>query len=277
MSELRLCTGNRTKEPFFLHNVCMNIYSIEELCYLFALNPFMITSDIMNEDLVKWIEVDCNLKELADLLKPLFKKGSQTGDFVNIILDYVNFCDEDERVIINETLKSNSGLNDLERKKNQIDYLLKNGRYEMAIEEYEALLNVVPNVDNVLRPKIYLNIAYAYIKLFMFDVAAKYYKRAYEILHTDEVAIMYLCAERLYLREDKYIAFISNEPELKEVSLKLENKLNKILGDFEGSQESIMLNALSIYKDEGNVSSYYAEIDKVIAGMKEDYIKQVVI
>ena len=277
MSSLRLCTGTRAVQPYYLNNVCINVYSIEELCYLFMLNPFMITPEIMSKELVNWIETECNLPELSENLRKLFNKASSLSEFVNSILDYVNFCDETERTIINETLRSNSGLNDYERKKNQIDYLLKNGRYELAIEEYEALLNSMPTLDHALRPMIYQNMGYAYVKLFMFDVAAKYYKRAYDMNKDEKTAIMYLCAVRLYLREDKYLKFIIEQPELKDVSLKLENQLNKVISDFETSQESIMLNALSIYKDEGNVSSYYDEIDKVISGMKEDYLKQVVL
>ena len=32
-----------------------------------------------------------------------------------------------------------------------------------------------------------------------------------------------------------------------------------------------MLSALKIYKDEGNVASYYEEIDKIISGKKDAY------
>ena len=275
MTKLRLCTGKRAEKPYFLSTVCINVYSIEEICYLFALNPFMITNEVMSMDLVNWFESECELKDLAEDLRALLRKGLQLSNFINTILSYANYCDEDELRIINDTLKSNSGLNDLERKKNQADYLIRNGRYELAIEEYEGLLNLLSDVDGALRPKIYQNMGYAYVKLFMFDVAAKYYRRAYDMTHNPDLALMYLGAVRMYMREDRYLGFIAERGELREASLKLEQKLNKVVSDFETSQESLMLNALSIYKDEGNVASYYEEIDKVILGMKEDYLKYV--
>lgn len=276
MTKLRLCVGRRAKQPYFLNTVCVNIYSIEEMCYLLALNPFMITNEIMSSDLVDWFENECGLNDLADELRSLLRRGLQLSRFIDTILDYAGYCDESERLIIRETLKSNSGLNDLERKKNQADYLIRNGKYELAIEEYEALLNTISDVDNSLRPKLYQNIGYAYARLFMFDVAARYYRRAYDITKDIKLAVMYLGAVRMYMSEDKYLSFIAERGELKEASLKLEQKLNQIDGDFEGSRESLMLSALSIYKGEGNVSSYYEEIDKVILGMKEDYLKYVI-
>ena len=71
------------------------------------------------------------------------------------------------------------------------------------------------------------------------------------------------------------MAFMSQHPEYHELSLLLERKMRILEENYEGSQESIMLNALSIYKDEGNVASYYEEIDRVIKGLKEDYLAQI--
>ena len=276
MTKVRLCTGEYAEKPYYLNTVCTNVYGIEELCYLFALNPFMITQDVMNLRLVDWIETECKLKELADELRPLFRKGSQLFEFINIILNYVNYCDEAELASIDETLKDNSGLSEMERKKRQADYLLKSGRIMSAIEEYENLLSILPDVESALRPKVYQNMGYAYAQLFMFDVAAKYYKRSYDLSGDEEMAIEYLAALRLFFSEDKYIQYISEHAKFHNASLLLEKKVRTVLEDFEGSRESIMLNALNIYKDDGNVASYYEQIDNVIAGMKEDYIKQVV-
>lgn len=276
MINVRLCTGEYADTPYYLNTVCMNVYCIEELCYLFALNPFMITTDVMNLKLVDWIEEECKLPDLAEKLKPLFRKGSQLHEFVDIILNYVNYCDPEELAVIDETLKDNSGLSEMGRKKRQGDYLLKSDRIMSAIEEYENLLSILPDSEISLKPHVYRNMGYAYSQLFMFDVASRYYKRAYDMLKTEETAVEYLAALRMYLPDDKYIQIVGEHPDLHNASLVLERKVNTLLGDFEGSQESIMLNALNIYKNEGNVASYYDEIDKVIAGMKKDYIKQVV-
>ncbi len=266
--------GEYAHTPYYLNNICINVFSIEEVCYLLALNPFMIDATIMDEKLIDWIENECKIKELADALRPLLKRGSSVSEFVGTILSYVNYCDKEEEELVYETLRSASGLSDMARKKRQADFLLKSGRYEGAISEYEALLSSLEETQSDLKPKIYRNMGYAYARLFMFDVSSKYYKRAFDMTKDPEIAVQYLAAVRLNLSDEKYINFMSEHTFMHEASMELEKKLNDVMGSFEGSQENIMLNALKIYKDEGNVASYYDEIDKVIAGLKEDYLKQ---
>lgn len=273
MTNIRLCCGDKADRPYLFKNVCINVYSIEEICYLFALNPFMITNDIINNELIDWIDDSLNLKELASFLRMAKKRGASVSEFVSTIMKYVGFCDDDELKEIEHALKNCSGLTEIERRMQQADYLLQNGRIEAAIEDYEEVLSALPDVENVIKPKIYRNMGCAYAKMFMFDIAGRYLKRAYDLAPSDELGIMYLTALRIYYSNERYLNYISEHSEWNNISLKVEKKIDRIMGDFEGSQESIMLNALNIYKDEGNVSSYYEEIDRVIAGMKDDYIK----
>ena len=275
VSRVLICTGKYADEPYHLEKVCVNVYCVEELCYLFANNPFMISTEIMDKQLVAWLKEKCELPELADQLTSSMKKGIQAGEFVNIILKYVNYCTPDEMTQIGQILKSNAGLNDFERKKKQADYLLENHRLRMALREYEELNRELPDTENALRPSIYHNMGYAYAGLFMFDIAAKYYKRAYEMSKNEESGIQYLASLRSYMTEEEYIQFVAENSEYHELSLALEKKITMAKGEYEASQENRMLSALKIYKDEGNVESYYEEIDKLIYRLKENYLQLV--
>ncbi|MCR4991336.1 MAG: hypothetical protein K6A38_10820 [Lachnospiraceae bacterium] len=271
-----ICTGRYAETPYYVNSVCVSVYSVEELCYLFALNPFIITKDFMDAPLTDWLRNECELEELAKKLTDLRLRGCSLGEFINTFLDYVNYCDPEERKIIDEIIKSNSGISDLERRKHQGDYLLRNSMYEAAIEEYEGLLSELPDVDAKLRPIIYHNMGYAYASMFMFDVASKYFRRSYEMTGLVDTAIQYLASMRLHLSDEKYLSFIAKNPELHDVSLRLEATMKKAVGNFEASRENTMLSALNIYKDEGNVSSYYEEIDRIILKLKENYLNSVI-
>ena len=166
VSRVLICTGKYANEPYHLEKVCVNVYCVEELCYLFANNPFMINTEIMDKHLPEWLREQCGLPELADRLTLAMKKGIQAGEFVDIIIDYVNYCTEAEIARMDEILKSNAGLNDFERKKKQADYLLQNNRHLMALREYEDLNRVLPDTENALRPAIYHNMGYAYAGIF---------------------------------------------------------------------------------------------------------------
>lgn len=276
MGTVRLCTGKIAEKPFYINSICINIYTVEELCYLFALNPFMITESLVSEPLFNWLENECELKELSVELRNLSKRGNQLSEYVDTILGYVNYCTPEEREHIDNTLQSTAGMSDYERSKQQADFLLKNNRIEAAIEEYEILLGTIPEVENEVRPLIYHNMGYAYASLFMFDISARYYKKAYDLTGLTDSGVQYLAALRMSFKEDKYIRFIAENPGLGDLSLLLEKKVDKALSAYECSSENIMLNVIETYKDEGNLSSYYNEIDGIIAGMKEDYIGKVV-
>lgn len=271
MGKILLCTGRYAKVPYHFDSICINVYCVEELCYLLASNPFMIDAGIMDRELAEWIDKECGLQELSHRLLTLFQRGSQPGVFVNTILDYVNYCTDEERQRIDEVLKGNVGLTPYEKQKKQGDFLVQNGRYQMAVAEYDKLLMQLPETEPALRPLIYHNMGVAYSRLFQFENAAKYLKKAYELSGSEESGIQYLMAVRQQLSDGEYVSFIADNGQYYELSMKVERFFDAVKEQFEATQENIMLSALKIYKDEGNISSYYEEIDKIISNLKNEY------
>ena len=271
MGRVLLCTGKYAKKPYCFENVCVNVYCVEEVCFLFASNPFMIDQSVMREELAQWLDNECGLTDLSHQLLNILGKGSQPGIVVNTIMSYVNYCSDVEVKKIDQVLQGNVGLNDFERQKKQADFLLKNRRYMLAIEEYDALCRRLPDTESSLKPVIYHNMGTAYAGIFMFGMAARYFKKAYDMMKNEESGIEFLTAQRLYLSEDAYIAFIGEHGEYYNLSMQVEKRLTAAREEFEASQENRMLTALKIYKDEGNAASYYEEIDKIIAKKKDEY------
>ncbi len=271
MGRVLLCTGKYAKKPYCFENVCVNVYCVEEVCFLFASNPFMIDQSVMREELAQWLDNECGLTDLSHQLLNILGKGSQPGIFVNTIMSYVNYCSDVEVKKIDQVLQGNVGLNDFERQKKQADFLLKNRRYMLAIEEYDTLCRRLPDTESSLKPVIYHNMGTAYAGIFMFGMAARYFKKAYDMMKNEESGIEFLTAQRLYLSEDAYIAFIGEHGEYYNLSMQVEKRLTAAREEFEASQENRMLTALKIYKDEGNAASYYEEIDKIIAKKKDEY------
>lgn len=271
MGRILLCTGRYAENPYYVESFCANVYCVEELCYLFVSNPFSIDRDIMDKRLARWLDEECGLSELGHQLLKLFQRGSQPGIFVGMILDYVNYCTPEEKKKIEEVLQNNVGLSEYEKKKKQADFLLKNNRIMLAIEEYDSLIRQLPDAESALAPQVYHNMGVAYARIFQFEMAAKYFKRAYEHTGKEESSVQFLTALRLALSESSYIAFIAEHGEYHTLSLQVERQLEMARGTFETTRENRMLSALKIYKDEGNVASYYEEIDKIISGKKDEY------
>lgn len=275
MGKVLLCTGKYAETPYHFEGACVNVYCVEELCYLLASNPFMIDAEIMDKDLAQWLDAECGLTELSHQLLTLFRRGSQPGTFVNTILDYVNYCTLEDRKKIDEVLQNNAGLSQYERQKKQGDFLIKNGRYQLAVQEYEKLLLQLPETESMLRPSVYHNMGVAHSKCFQFESAARYFRKAYELSGNEESGIQYLTAVRQQLSEGEYVSFIAGNGQFYELSLKVEKLLESARGQFEAGRENRMLSALKIYKDEGNTASYYEEIDKIIGELKNKYRESV--
>ena len=65
MGRALLCTGKYAQKPYYFSKVCVNVYCVEELCFLFASNPFVIDNDIMDKELARWIDEECGLADLG--------------------------------------------------------------------------------------------------------------------------------------------------------------------------------------------------------------------
>ncbi len=271
MGRVLLCTGKYAENPYCFENICVNIYSVEELCYLLSSNPFMINADIMDRSLAEWLDTECGLPELSHELLTLLNRASQPGIFVDTILDFVNYSTEKDRKRIEEVLRDNIGLSEFERRKKQGDYLVKNGRYRLALTEYDKILLELPEAEAEIRAEIYHNMGVAHGRLFEYESAARSFKKAYELSGREESGIQYLVAIRSQLSDGKYISFIAENGQYYELSLKVEKLLEAARGQFEASEVSRMLSALQFYREEGNTASYYEDIDKMIAQLKEDY------
>ncbi len=275
MGNVLLCTGRYAENPYHIDSICVNVYCVEELCYLFASNPFMIDAGIMDRELAQWLADECGLMDLSHQLLTLFQRGSQPGIFVDTILDYVNYCSEEERQKIDRVLKDNVGLTPFEKQKKQGDFLMQNERYQLAFNEYDKLLLQLPEGERDLRSQLYHNMGVACGNLFQFENAAKYFKKAYELSGREESGIQYLVAVRSRISEGEYVSFIADNGRYYELSLKVEKRYEAAREQFEATRENRMLSALKIYKEEGNISSYYEEIDKIIAEIKDQYRESV--
>ena len=50
--------------PYYIENISTNIYSIEELCYYFYHNIYLLDETILNEHLCDWIRKELGLERL---------------------------------------------------------------------------------------------------------------------------------------------------------------------------------------------------------------------
>ena len=117
MGRVILCTGKTATIPYYFDKFGIRVWSVEELCYCFHENAFLLEQDIVSKKLTNWLAKECELPELAESLTPLLhQKGSLTA-FVVKILEYVGFYDVQALTHVSITLQSGASLSDYEKKK----------------------------------------------------------------------------------------------------------------------------------------------------------------
>lgn len=276
MSQIILGTGKYAESPYYVEKFYVNLYSVEELCYLLVDKAELLDREVMQRDMVQWIDEQCGLNQLANTLYSLLNQNGSTVAFVGTILEYVNLYPADVVSQTEQIVRDNEGLNPYERGKAKADYMLQNRKYLTALKQYHSLLAQIPETDNLLRGKILHNMGVACAKMFMFRQAADQFMQAYETDGNEESLELYLASMRMHYEDKDYVAYIADHPDYHDISLKVERQMERAYGQFEGTDENRMLFTLQVFKEEGSSTlgsniQYYQEIEKLTSGLKEAY------
>lgn len=276
MSQIILGTGKYAESPYYVEKFYVNLYSVEELCYLLVDKAELLDREVIQRDMVQWIDEQCGLNQLANTLYSLLNQNGSTVAFVGTILEYVNLYPADVVSRTEQIIRDNEGLNPYERGKAKADYMLQNRKYLTAMKQYHSLLAQIPETDNLLRGKILHNMGVACAKMFMFRQAAEQFMQAYETDGNEESLELYLASMRMHYEDKDYVAYIADHPDYHDISLKVERQMERAYGQFEGTDENRMLFTLQVFKEEGSSTvgsniQYYQEIEKLTSGLKEAY------
>ena len=274
-------TGRYAGRPYFVEKFYVNLYSVEELCYLLVEKADLLDQDIMQRSLVQWLDEECGLDQLAHALYALLNQNGSMVAFAGTILEYVNLYPEEVVAQTEQIIRSNDGLSPYERGKAKADYTLQGRKYYRALKQYYSLLGQIPDTDKRLRAKVLHNMGAAYAGMFMFEQAAQQFLEAYETDRGEESLEMYLASLRMCRGEKEYIDYIADNPQYHDASLKVERRMEQAAGQFEGTDENRMLFTLQVFKEEGSSTAgsevqYYGEIDRLTNRLKEQYREYII-
>lgn len=270
--------GNYAQTAYCFERLEMKIYCVEELCYVLKENAFLLSPDIMSDELAEFIGVQCALPELArELYALMHQKGSLAG-FVSLILQYVGLYDDDVIRKVESTLKLSSGMTDYEKRKIRIDYLVEKKRFSTALEGYEDLLESMAILSSGERDAIskviagtYHNMGVAYANLLRYSEAADVFRRAYDISGRRDSFMSFLAAKRMELAETDYVSFVAEIIENHNETLALEKELESLQGLWRSTQQYATLESMRKMRMEGDLAGYLEESEKQIEGLKDSY------
>lgn len=265
MGKVHMCTGDYATTPYCFDSLGVRVFSAEELCYVLKENAFFLDRDIIDRRLVKWIEETLKLPALAAALYPLLRKKTSAGSFAGIILDYVGLYDSETVRRTEAVYRNGDGLNVYEKQKSRVDYLLSNEKYALALEEYGALLEQLPEGERTLTSQILHNRGVAFGGLFLFELAAEAFMDAYRLSEDPDELVAFLGAKRMQLTDKEYVAFLSSSNQYYEAGLTLEKLVEEVRTSYETSIEKQETDQTLLMHGEDNAGYYSAMNERIFA------------
>ncbi|MCR5546199.1 MAG: hypothetical protein K6F30_06945 [Lachnospiraceae bacterium] len=179
MGELIYCRKPIAANPFYIDEVGLNVYSLEELSYFIFHNPYLLDTSLCSMDLIQWIMKELDEKDVANQLKELLAENAPFHMFVGRLLSSCGYLTQAEIRQTMELVAFIENKSEGERKKIRADRLMEKNKIEDAIYEYENILLDTKDLSNVLIGDIYHNLGTAYARLFFFQQAITNFEKAY--------------------------------------------------------------------------------------------------
>ena len=256
MSGYILCQIPRTSVPYYIESISTNIYSIEELCYFFHHNLYLIDKSILNPTLYLWLKEQFGLKKLCQKLQSAEEKNTAgIRDFVYPVFKEINYLSyEDMKEYENQVAKLEKELPYM-RLKMKGDCLVENGMYVNALNVYQKLLQEYEDADKIpvsFIGNVYHNAGCAYSYLFQNEEAVECFEKSYQLLRTEEALQSYLLSYYNAKTPQQYQYKLEELGESEQTRLEVQNKI-----------ESVLAEELPSISD--------SEIDVMIARMVKEY------
>lgn len=240
MSEYILCQTKRAATPYYIENISLNIYSIEELCYYLYNNLYLIDDTIMNEGLCSWIETELQLPNLALKLRRYIGRSAGLEDFLYPVFKEINYLTYDELKDLNNRLSLMREEPEAQRRKAKSDSMIENGMYVNAIRDYQKLCSEIeeqnrrsveagtgPGKDAALLPGLYHNLGCAYAHLFQMENALEGFYKAWDLDRKENRLITYLLAFREVRTPLEYESRLSELSVNSTVRMEIKEKLEQ--------------------------------------------------
>lgn len=275
MGRVILCTGQKAKIPYYFAEPGVNVYCIEELCYVLTQNAFLLDSELLSGELVEWIEKECALPQLAKRLYPYLNAKGSPEAFVSEILIFTGLYDDEVIARTENAMKMGESLTVYEKRKKRADAFLEKEKYETALLEYDKLLEELPEGERALSAKIRHNRGVALAGMFSFGRAADSFEASYELYPDEETYLHFLAAKRLELPEADYITFIADREEKYRLSMELEHKIEEAMSEYTQGEGREYLEQMKEWRSGEEAGRYYAATEKTARRLKEIYRSQV--
>lgn len=203
MSGVILCSM-QSKIPYYIKDLDINIYSIEELAYYLYHYVYLIDDDFFSEQLIEYIEKNLKHKRIASGLRQAKLHRSSLTEMISFVVKSSSFFTPDEMAKLQRELDILEHKSGIERMKARADILLKCKKYNNAFASYKYILmrSRGTNLSNEFYGNIYNNMGVICINMFKYENAVKYFREGYKISGKPTILRQLIMADLLLGEEE---------------------------------------------------------------------------
>ena len=266
MAGFILCRSKYAEKPYYINNMAINIYSMEELCYYIYNNIYLIGTDLVDEGLINYIDTCLGETELAKQLEFLSNQNAGLSEIVITILRYVDYYSEDEIASLKGVIDMLDTQNALERLKSRADNFLNSKRYESAIHNYGLIVfgKRDKSLSDTFYGDVWHNMGVAYSKLFSFKKAAECYETAFSLNKREESQAAFKAAVFMNSGYEEM-------DEADELLYVVSKEVETLLDHAPMEAEYLEIREANVLKDEGKILEYYGRMDELVKRWKVEY------
>ena len=182
MGELLLCNHSIAAMPYYIEAISLNIYSLEELCYVIEHHAFLMEESFFEEELLLWIEREVGASQLAEELRQALQNELGVTKLVECILNETGYLSYAEGLDVISQIRQMQHKSVFERRKMRADRYVENKKYISALLEYRRILLMEEECKQnpVMCGNIWHNQGVVFSRLFLFREAKECFEKAYQ-------------------------------------------------------------------------------------------------
>lgn len=182
MGELLLCNQAIAARPYFIEDLSLNIYSLEELCYVIEHHVYLMEEGFFCEEMILWIEREIGEMELAEQLRQSKKTEQGITKLVEQVLNATGYLNYSTGLSVVSQVRKMQYKSVFERRKMRADHYVENKKYINALLEYKRILQMEDECrkNPLVCGNIWHNQGIAYARLFLFKEAKECFETAYK-------------------------------------------------------------------------------------------------
>lgn len=257
MGKIILCRGQRTDKPYVTPQTDIKLYSAEELCYYIYNNIYLIGQDLIDDNLIEFLQA-VGEGELAARVKKLKESGASLAQILVTILKSIDYYSVAEIEQLKEILNTLGKQSVCERLKARGDGYLNAKFYFAAISCYESIIKDYKGKDLLAADyaKVYHNLGTAYARMFMYEKAVEYYDEAYRLGQHEESKKCSIAAS-IMAKKDKEPVNV----DVQEDEYVVQRELETLMDNARYSDEYRELEDIDRLKGDGNLTQFNQAID----------------